>query len=53
MSGAIDVLNPERPKRILMLASSPAVSEQTGWPDRLLVGGAHAAARLVIEALGV
>jgi putative intracellular protease/amidase len=32
MSGEIDVLNPDKPKRILMLASSPAVSEQTGWP---------------------
>ncbi len=32
MSGAIDVLNPDKPKRILILASNPAVSEQTGWP---------------------
>ena len=32
MSGAIDVLSPDKPKRILMLASSPAVSEQTGLP---------------------
>jgi putative intracellular protease/amidase len=32
MSGAVDVLNPERPKRVLVLASNPAVSEQTGWP---------------------
>jgi putative intracellular protease/amidase len=32
MSGTIDVLSPDKPKRILMLASSPAVSEQTGWP---------------------
>ena len=32
MSGAIDVLNPDKPKRVLMLASNPAVSEQTGWP---------------------
>jgi putative intracellular protease/amidase len=32
MSGAIDVLNPDKPKRILMLASNAAVSEQTGWP---------------------
>jgi putative intracellular protease/amidase len=32
MSGAIDVLNPETPKRVLLLASNPAVSEQTGWP---------------------
>jgi hypothetical protein len=30
--GAIDVLNPEKPKRVLMLASNSAVSEQTGWP---------------------
>ena len=32
MSGAIDVLNPDKPKRVLVLASNPAVSEQTGWP---------------------
>src|SRR5262245_31249105 len=32
MSGAIDVLNPGKPKRIVVLASNPAVSEQTGWP---------------------
>jgi hypothetical protein len=30
MSGAIDVLNPDKPKRVLMLASNSAVSEQTG-----------------------
>jgi putative intracellular protease/amidase len=32
MSGAIDVLNPNTPRRVVVLASSPAVSEQTGWP---------------------
>jgi putative intracellular protease/amidase len=32
MSGAIDVLNPDKPKRVLVLASNPAVSAQTGWP---------------------
>ena len=32
MSGAIDVLNPDKPKRVVILASNPAVSEQTGWP---------------------
>lgn len=32
MSGAIDILNPDNPKRVLVLASNPAVSEQTGWP---------------------
>jgi putative intracellular protease/amidase len=32
MSGAIDVLNPDKPKRVLILASNPAVSSQTGWP---------------------
>ena len=32
MSGAIDVLNPDEPKRVVILASNPAVSEQTGWP---------------------
>src|SRR5262245_61980049 len=32
MSRAIDVLNPDRPKRVLILASNSAVSERTGWP---------------------
>jgi putative intracellular protease/amidase len=32
MTGAIDVLDAEHPKRLLMVASNPAVSEQTGWP---------------------
>jgi putative intracellular protease/amidase len=32
MPAAIDVLHPERPKQILVVASNPSVSEQTGWP---------------------
>src|SRR5215813_5735216 len=32
MNAAIDVLNPERRKRILMVASNPTTSKQTGWP---------------------
>ena len=32
MSGSIDILNPDKPKKILMLASNPAVSDTTGWP---------------------
>ena len=32
MSGTIDILHPDRPKRVLILASNPAVSAQTGWP---------------------
>jgi putative intracellular protease/amidase len=32
MSATIDVLDPTKPKRILIVASNPAVSEQTGWP---------------------
>jgi putative intracellular protease/amidase len=32
MSASVDILHPERPKRIVILASNPAVSEQTGWP---------------------
>ncbi|MEM9776137.1 MAG: type 1 glutamine amidotransferase domain-containing protein [Chloroflexota bacterium] len=31
MSGSIDILNPEQPKKVLMLASNPAVSDITGW----------------------
>lgn len=29
---AVDVLDPSRPKRVVIVASNPAVSEQTGWP---------------------
>jgi putative intracellular protease/amidase len=32
MTGTIDVLDPDNPKRIVVLASNPAVSKQTGWP---------------------
>lgn len=32
MSRALDVLKPDSPKRVLMVASNPGVSEQTGWP---------------------
>ena len=32
MRAAIDILRPDSPKRVLIVASNPAVSEQTGWP---------------------
>jgi putative intracellular protease/amidase len=32
MSGTIDVLNPARPKRVLIVASNPSTSPTTGWP---------------------
>lgn len=32
MAGSVDMLNPDKPKRILIVASNPAVSQQTGWP---------------------
>jgi putative intracellular protease/amidase len=32
VSAAIDVLNPDAPRRVIVLASNPTVSEQTGWP---------------------
>jgi putative intracellular protease/amidase len=32
MAASIDILNPTRPKRVLIVASNPSVSEQTGWP---------------------
>jgi putative intracellular protease/amidase len=32
MSASVDILDPERPKRIVIVASNPAVSERTGWP---------------------
>jgi putative intracellular protease/amidase len=30
--GTIDLLDPGHPKRVVIVASNPAVSEQTGWP---------------------
>jgi hypothetical protein len=32
MSAAIDILSPEKPKHIAIVASNPSVSKQTGWP---------------------
>ncbi len=32
MAATVDVLNPDRPKRVVIVASNPAVSQQTGWP---------------------
>ncbi|MEY9859814.1 putative intracellular protease/amidase [Catenulispora sp. GAS73] len=32
MSGAINILDPKCPKRVLMVVANPAVSPQTGWP---------------------
>jgi putative intracellular protease/amidase len=32
MSAAIDVTNPEDPKRVAIVASNPSRSKQTGWP---------------------
>jgi len=32
MSANINVMNPEKPKKIALIAANPAVSEQTGWP---------------------
>lgn len=32
MSASIDVLNPEKPKQVAIVASNPSVSKQTGWP---------------------
>jgi putative intracellular protease/amidase len=32
VAASVDILNPERPKRIVIMASNPAVSEQTGGP---------------------
>jgi putative intracellular protease/amidase len=32
MSGSIDTLHPDKPKRVVIIASNPAVSKQTGWP---------------------
>jgi putative intracellular protease/amidase len=32
MSGSIDILDPDKPKRVVIIASNPTVSKQTGWP---------------------
>lgn len=32
MAASIDVLHPERPKRVLIVASNPSTSPTTGWP---------------------
>ncbi|HZT04387.1 MAG TPA: hypothetical protein VFA39_19220 [Steroidobacteraceae bacterium] len=32
MSAAVDITNPEEPKRVAIIASNPSVSKQTGWP---------------------
>jgi putative intracellular protease/amidase len=32
MSANISILNPNRPKKILIITANPAVSTQTGWP---------------------
>jgi putative intracellular protease/amidase len=32
MTATVDILHPDRPKRVLLVASNPAVSTVTGWP---------------------
>jgi len=32
MTATVDILHPDRPKRVLMVASNPTVSPVTGWP---------------------
>ncbi len=32
MSATIDVLNPDKPKRVLLVVANPSVSQTTGWP---------------------
>src|SRR4051794_7936378 len=32
MSAALDLLDPDHPRRVVIVASNPATSEQTGWP---------------------
>jgi putative intracellular protease/amidase len=32
LAAAVDVLDPAHPKRVLLVASNPTVSERTGWP---------------------
>lgn len=32
MSASIDIYDPDKPKRVAIVASNPSVSKQTGWP---------------------
>jgi putative intracellular protease/amidase len=32
MSASVDILNPNVPKRVAIIASNPTISKQTGWP---------------------
>jgi putative intracellular protease/amidase len=32
MSASVDILNPEKPKHVAIVASNPSTSKQTGWP---------------------
>ena len=32
MPGALDILDPDRPKRVVIVASNPAESKENGWP---------------------
>ena len=32
MGASVDILNPEKPKRVAIVVSNPATSKQTGWP---------------------
>jgi putative intracellular protease/amidase len=32
MTASLDLLHPDRPKRVLMVAANPSTSTQTGWP---------------------
>ena len=32
MSASIDILNPDKPKKVLIAASNHSTSAQTGWP---------------------
>jgi hypothetical protein len=31
VTASVDILSPDRPKRIVIVTSNPVVSEQTGW----------------------
>ena len=32
MTASLNTINPDRPKRVVIVLSNPSVSEQTGWP---------------------
>lgn len=53
MAASIDMVQPEKPKRVLIVASNPATSAETGWPIGFWWAElTHPHGEFVVEALG-